>query len=223
MTEGYELINVLHVAILGYWIGSDMVVNAVTHYFKNAHDLTVAQRLKLWDFLLMVDQHPRMALILSVPLGFTLASNLSLTPIQGWGLAGVWLFSIAWFCFIWILRLKSGSESYRILRLIDLSVWWILAGVLFVTGVAAIFGADTFDARWLGAKVACFALVIFCGLAIRRYIGHIYLVLPDFRKNGSTPQFEQAVKQALERATYVLWGLWALLLTIGYLGAAKPF
>ena len=63
MIAQYDLVLWLHVVIMGYWLGSDFVLNALTHYFKNAKDMPAAERLKLWDFLLLVDQHPRNALI----------------------------------------------------------------------------------------------------------------------------------------------------------------
>ena len=63
---------------MGYWIGSDLVVNALTHYVTRSSSLPGPERKRLWDFLMDVDQHPRNALILSVPLGFTLAAQTGL-------------------------------------------------------------------------------------------------------------------------------------------------
>ena len=223
MIGHYELALWLHVAIMGYWLGSDFVLNALTHYFKNAHDMPIAQRMKLWDFLLLVDQHPRNALILSLPLGFQLAADLDLSPIKGTALAALWVACIAWFIFIWVLHFQVGKPAYKPLSKIDMTVRYALIVVLFLVGAASVMGEGPLAARWLGAKVALFALIIACGLGIRYYIAQVYAVFPKLVANGSTPEVEQVITKALNWGSYVLFGLWTLIFIISYLGAAKPF
>jgi hypothetical protein len=223
MIDHYDLARWLHVAVMGYWLGSDFVLNALTHYFKNAKDMPVAQRLKLWDFLLLVDQHPRNALILSIPLGFQLAADLELSPIKGPALAAVWAASLAWFGYIWVLHFQVGKPAYRPLSRIDLGVRYALIAVLFVLGAASVATEGPLTAKWLGAKVALFALIIACGLGIRHHIARVYAVLSRLKAEGSTPEIEAVITDALNRGSYVLFGLWGLIAAIGYLGAAKPF
>jgi hypothetical protein len=223
MIEQTELVRWLHVAIMGYWLGSDFVLNALTHYVKNAKDLSVVQRLKLWDFLLLVDQHPRMALILTIPLGFQLAADLELSPIKGNALALLWFASVLWFAYIWVLHYSIGKSHYRLLNKIDVGFRYVLIAVLLVTGLASVFADGPMAAKWLGAKVALFALIIACGLGIRYYIIQVYAVLPQYRAEGSTPATEAVFTHALNWGSYVLFGLWTLIFIIGYLGAAKPF
>ena len=73
---GYPIVRALHVLVMGYWLGSELVINALTHYVARTTTLSGTERMRLWDFLLDVDQHVRNAMIMSVPLGFTLASML---------------------------------------------------------------------------------------------------------------------------------------------------
>jgi hypothetical protein len=223
MIDGYDLTLWLHVAVMGYWLGSDFVLNALTHYFKNARDMDPAQRLKLWDFLLLVDQHPRNALILSIPLGFQLAADLDLSPIKGPALAALWIASLAWFAFIWVLHFQVGKPAYRPLSRMDLALRYFLIAALFVIGAASVASDGPLAAKWLGAKVALFALIIACGLGIRHYIAQVYQVLPKLRAEGSSPEVEAVITHALNWGSYVLYGLWAMIFVIGYLGAAKPF
>ena len=93
----YPLVRWAHVLVMGYWLGSELVINALTHYIARSSSLPAAERMRLWDFLLDVDQHVRNALILSVPLGFTLAAFLGLVPLGGAGLAALWVLSALWF------------------------------------------------------------------------------------------------------------------------------
>lgn len=221
--DSHTLVLWLHVAVMGYWLGSDFVLNALTHYFKNAKDLSVAQRMKLWDFLLLVDQHPRNALILSLPLGFQLAADLDLSPVKGPMLAMIWAASIAWFVFIWVLHYQIGKPAYRPLNRMDLTLRYTLIVVLFLIGAGSVLGEGPLAAKWLGAKVALYALIIACGMGIRHYIAKVYAIFPQYQAEGSTPEIESVITHALNWGSYVLYVLWALVLLIGYLGAAKPF
>jgi hypothetical protein len=223
MIAQYDLVLWLHVAVMGYWLGSDFVLNALTHYFKNAHDMPVVQRMKLWDFLLLVDQHPRNALILSIPLGFQLAADLDLSPVTGPALNALWIASVAWFVFIWVLHFQTGKPSYKPLSKIDLTLRYVLVGVLFLTGAMSMLGDGPLTAKWLGAKVALFALIIAGGLGIRHYIAQVYVVIPKLKAEGSTPAIEAVITHALNWGSYVLFGMWSMIVVIGYLGVAKPF
>lgn len=95
MGAAYTLVLWLHVLVMGYWIGTDLVIDALVHYAIRARAIPGAERGRLWDFLMHVDQHPRNALILSLPLGLTLAALLGLSPIAGPWLALAWLASAA--------------------------------------------------------------------------------------------------------------------------------
>ena len=48
----YEVILWLHVLVMGYWIGSDLVVNALTHYVARGSSLPPLERKRLWDSML---------------------------------------------------------------------------------------------------------------------------------------------------------------------------
>jgi len=218
----YELLRWLHVAVMGYWLGSDMVVNAVTHYFKNARELSVTERGRLWDFLLLIDQHPRNALILSIPLGFSLAAERGFLPLSRLALLVVWLASLGWFVYIWILHWRRDTAAYALLSRVDLGLRWALAVALLVLGGASLRRGGLVGPPWLGLKLVLFAGVILCGLVIRRYIAAVVRVLPELRARGSTPAVEARISHALDRGTYTLWVLWILLVAIGYLGVAKP-
>jgi hypothetical protein len=223
MIDHYDLVLWLHVAVMGYWLGSDFVINATTHYFKNAKDLDPKQRMKLWDFILLVDQHPRNALILSLPLGFQLAADLNLSPIQGPWLVALWVVAIVWFIYIWVLHYQVGKPAYKPMSKIDLTFRYGLIAVLFVTGVLSIFTGEPLAAKWLGVKVTLFSLIICCGLGIRYYIAKVYAVFPEMRAGKITPESEAIITHSLNWGSYVLYVLWALMLVVGYMGAAKPF
>ncbi len=222
MIDGYELCRWLHVLVMGYWLGSDIVVNAVTHYFTHAERLAPDERERLWQFLLHIDQHPRNAMVLSVPLGFTLAGSLGLVAIDRAGLWAIWLASAFWFGFMWWVHLGRNGAHGTALRTWDWRLRYALIALFSGLGAFALLTGRAVAAPWLAVKLLLFAAVMACGLGIRHYIGEITRAWPGFLQTGSTPAFEQRIRAAMWRGTYVLWLLWALLAAIGYLGVAKP-
>ncbi|MGE0581108.1 MAG: hypothetical protein AB7P31_03065 [Steroidobacteraceae bacterium] len=207
---------------MGYWIGSDLVVNQLTHYTARASGLPGVERKRLWDFLLDVDQHPRNALIFSVPLGLTLASMLGLVAIRGAGLVAVWTLSALWFWFMWQTHWKHRTPEGRTWAKWDWRLRYVLIAAAVGTGVVSLLTGRPLAAPWLAWKVLLFGGVLTCGIGIRYYIRKAYDAWPRIWAGTPEPGDEAIVRSAMWRGTYVLWTLWSLLAVIGYLGAAKP-
>lgn len=219
----YELAKVAHIAVWGYWIGSDLVVNQLTHYLTHAERMDGPERNRLWRFLLHVDQHPRNALILTVPIGLTLASMLGLLALGTTGLVVVWVLSAVWFWFMWHVHLRGDSPRGPVLRTWDVRLRYALIAVALGVGVWSLATKGPLEAGWLAAKLVLFAGVMAAGVGIRLYIHDFLKTWPDIVKHGSTPQREAAIRTSMRRATWVLAVLHALLVVIAYLGYAKPF
>jgi hypothetical protein len=218
----YSLTLWLHVLVAGYWIGSDLVVNQLTHYTARAAGLPGTERRRLWDFLLDVDQHPRNALIFSVPLGLTLASMLGLVGIHGAGLGAVWFLSALWFWFMWMTHWKHQRPEGRTWAKWDWRLRYLLIAIAVGTGAFSLATGRPFSAPWLAWKVILFGGVLTCGIGIRYYIRKSYEAWPRIWAGKPQPDDEAIVRRAMWRGTYVLWTLWAQLAVIGWLGVAKP-
>jgi hypothetical protein len=219
----YPLLNWAHVLVMGYWLGSELVINALTHYVARATTLSGAERMKLWDFLLDVDQHVRNAMILSVPLGFSLAAMMGLVEIHGAGMWALWILSAAWFGFMWLVHLRRKAPEGRTLAKWD---WWLrYALIAFFAGTAILSLATgrPYATTWLALKVLLFAGAIVCGIAVRYYIREAYRsALPAIAADRATAADNEQFRVLMVRATWALVVLWTLLFTIGALGALKP-
>ncbi len=218
----YDLMLWLHVMVMGYWIGSDLVVNALTHYVARASSLPPPERKRLWEFLLHVDQHPRNALILSVPLGFTLAAQVGLVQLDDAALAALWIASAAWFAYMWVTHWKRSAPSGPALARWDWRSRYVLIAAFLFMGIKSLATGAPLAAGWLAWKVILFAGVLACGIGIRYYIRDAYRAWPRIWAGLGTAEDESIVRTAMNRGTYVLWCLWTLLLVIGWLGVAKP-
>jgi hypothetical protein len=220
----YSLMRWAHVLVMGYWLGSELVINALSHYVTRTTTLSGQERIRLWEFVLDVDQHVRNAMIMSVPLGFTLAAMLGLSPITGNWLALLWIASIAWFWFMWIVHLRRHLPSGRTLAAWDWRVRYVLIAAFVGSGAWSLATGQPFGARWLALKVLLFAGAIACGLAVRHYIRVAYAsALPAIAADRAVAADNEAFRVAIVKATWVLVGLWTLLFIIGALGAFKPF
>lgn len=222
MIDAYTLVKWAHVWVMGYWIGSDLVVNALTFYTARSTALPGAERRRQWDFLMDVDQHPRNALILSVPLGLTLAAWSGLLPLGPGGVTVVWILSLLWFWYMWLTHWKRHSPLGSRLAAWDWNSRYVLIASCIVTGGWSLLGHGPFVTSWLAWKVILFGGVLACGIAIRHYIRISYRAWPRIWADQKQPGDDQIVLDAMRRGTYALWVLWTLLVIIGYLGAAKP-
>jgi hypothetical protein len=220
--NSYEIMLWMHVLVMGYWIGSDLVVNALTHYVTRTSTLPGPERKRLWEFLMHADQHPRNALILSVPLGFTLAAQIGLVWLDDAALAALWIGSAAWFVYMWVVHWKRSSASGPVLAKWDWRSRYVLIAAFLFMGALSLVTGRPLAAPWLAWKVILFAGVLACGLGIRHYIRASYAAWPRIWAGQGTSSDEQTVRTAMTRATYVLWCLWLLLFVIGWLGVAKP-
>jgi len=218
----YDALLWLHVLVMGYWIGSDLVVNALTHYVTAASSLPGAERKRLWDFLMHVDQHPRNALILSVPIGFTLAAQIGLLWLDTASLAALWFGSAAWFGYMWLAHWRRETPAGPALANWDLRIRLALIVVFSFMGALSLVSGRPLAAPWLAWKVLLFAGVLACGLGIRRFIREACRAWPRIWAGQGTPADEALVRASMRRATHILWLLWLLLAAIGWLGVAKP-
>ena len=71
---------IAHIAVLGYWLGSELVINSTFRFVTKAGNLPFHHRNQLLDHVMNVDQHVRYALILQLGLGFILATLLGYLP-----------------------------------------------------------------------------------------------------------------------------------------------
>ena len=69
-----QAVLVAHIIVVGYWLGSDLVINSTFRYVSRTASLPFEERERLMDHVMDVDQHVRYALILQVWLGTTSAA-----------------------------------------------------------------------------------------------------------------------------------------------------
>jgi hypothetical protein len=216
----------LHLVLFVFWLGGDLGVYVSSRFVLRA-DLPFAARSTALQIMGVLDLGPKICLVLFLPSGITL---MALDPHGAPGLLNGWTAAAAWAAAGCWLRLTVADHHHPgrrpWVRRTDWTVRIALTGALLATGVYTLlapepFGVDTHP-KWLGAKVALYALAIACGLGIRLRLRPFGPAFTALAKDGSTPATEQALRAAVNGCVPYVAGIWSCVLAAAALGVLKP-
>jgi len=216
-----QALLVAHIAVLGYWLGAELVINSTFRYVSYSAGMPFTERDRLMDHVMDVDQHVRYALVLQAGLGTVLAALYGLLP---GGASLAWLAAVlaaAWLALVEAVhRLRKTRRGARLAGL-DRGIRYVL--VVGLLGFAAAGAGGAIDTpRWLAWKLAAFAGVIACGLGIRFALMAFYRTWAGIALEGPSEGRELAIRTTYVRATSVLALLWLLVAVITVLSVLKP-
>jgi len=180
-----------------------------------------AERKRLMQHVMNVDQHVRYALILQFTLGFMLATQrgyLSLT------LSTSWLFlltGVVWLIAIEFVHKRQHTEHAVLLAKADRILRYSLMPILIIIACLAFINKIPMP-NWLGLKLICFAATMACGVGIRLALIRFFEVWKDIEELGSTQDREQQIRDVYVKATSILMLLWVFIASIVWLSIWKP-
>ena len=212
----YDLLLVAHIAVLGYWLGADLCINSTFRRVATAPELGFATRDAMFVQLMHNDQHVRYALVLELALGTMLSALLGYVPALLFWIAPV--LAVAWLALIELTHRRRNSSAGPALARIDRVVRYAMLVLL----LAAALGLGMDAPGWLRAKLALFALIIACGVAIRLFVIRFGKVWSELRAQGDSDARQAEVLAVYRGATGVLILLWASIAAITLLAVFKP-
>jgi hypothetical protein len=216
-----QALLVAHIAVLGYWLGSELVINSTYRYVSRSAGMPFAERDRLMDHVMDVDQHVRYALVLQAGLGTILGAQYGYLPggdALAWSAA---VLMIAWLGLVEVTHRRRGTMAGRKLAAFDRGIRWLGIALLVALALAALAGRASL-APWLAWKLLAFAGVIACGLGIRFALMRFYRTWQVIGREGSSEAREAEIRAVYVQATSVLGLLWALIAAITVLSIAKP-
>lgn len=216
-----RLLLVTHIAVLGYWLGAELVINSTYRLVSWSSAMPFAERNRLMDHVMTVDQHVRYALVLQAGLGTMLAALHGLVPggaRLAWVAAAVMLL---WLALVEAAHRLRRTDPGRHLAALDRGVRYVLVALLLGTAAAAMSGLTSLP-RWLAWKLAAFAGVIACGLGIRYALMAFYRVWERIASEGSSAAREREIRSIYVCATSLLGLLWLLIAAISALSVLQP-
>lgn len=212
---------VAHIAVLGYWLGSELMLNALYRFIAHAKHMPFSERDALMEQNMTMDQSVRYALILQAGLGFALSALYGYVP-GGEGTAiGAGVATVLWLAFVeYVHHVRHGPFGKRLMAIDRGSRWVILAALVAIA--VGLIGGDWDMPLWMRWKLALFAGVIACGVGLRLGLVSHFRTWQIMARDGPTDETNEIVRVTYWRITSILFLLWTFIAGITALSVLKP-
>lgn len=216
-----HILLVTHIAVLGYWLGSELVINSTYRYVSYGSDIPFDARDRLMDHVMHVDQHVRYALVLQAGLGFTLAVLYGYVP-GGTGTAvAIGVFAAIWLGFVELVHRMRHRPRGKRLAAFDRRSRYVLLACLVAIALG-VLGHDWNMPLWLRIKLGLFACVIASGVGIRLALIDHFRTWAVMAREGPSAATNAIIRRTYWRATGVLVMLWVFIATLVTVSVWKP-
>ena len=219
--EPYFLLKLAHILLFVYWLGADIGVFYSVRYVKD-RELGLQARQTALKILGWIDQIPRYCLVLTLPVGYSLAKQMGVVGISSRLFLVLWIVTVAWLWMVWAIHHHAGTRFAERLRSVDLGWRWLLVAGLLWDGYQGLRGRGHLFADWVSLKFIIFSLLVFCGIMIRVRGKPLGPALRDTFAQGSTPEREAVITASFASTRPWVLAIWTLLLVAAYVGISKP-
>ncbi|PTD26625.1 hypothetical protein [Sphingomonas fennica] len=210
-----------HIAVLGYWLGSEFVINSTYRYVSYSDRMPFPERARLMEHVMHVDQHVRYALVLQATLGTALAALYGYVPGGETVAIAAGTIGIVWLGFVEAVHRLRHAPIGRTLAAIDRASRYALMALLVAIAIGLVGGGWPMP-LWLRWKLALFACVMMCGVGIRLALIAHFRTWAVMARDGPTDATNAVIRRTYVRATAILLLLWLFIAGIAVLSVAKP-
>jgi hypothetical protein len=215
--EWQDFFKLLHVITFVYWVGADLGVFYSARLVVNPK-YSKETRATLLKVLAWIDMIPRYMLLLTFPVGATLAANLGYSPIDGVWLYLVWIAAAAWVYMVWLIHHREGTDAAKRLTRLDLMLRYAFILALVIPSITSLAGAGPYETEWLPIKILLFAGAVCCGVGIRLTFTPFGAAFGKLMAEGSSPPVEMQMTRALNHAVPFVIGIWVFAAITAFLG-----
>ncbi|MDA0369099.1 MAG: hypothetical protein O3C65_05030 [Proteobacteria bacterium] len=212
-----DIFKLLHVLTFVYWVGADLGVFYAARLVVNPK-YSPETRATLLKTLAWIDMIPRYMLLLTFPVGATLAANLGISPIDGVWLYLVWIAAAAWIVMAWQIHHREGTDAARRLTKFDLVLRLAFLAALVIPAITSLAGAGPYETQWLPIKILLFAGAVACGVGIRVTFTPFGAAFGKLMTEGSSPAVETQMSRSLAHAVPFVIGIWVFAAITAFLG-----
>ena len=215
-------LTVAHIAVLGYWLGAELIINSTYRYACYRDDLTAGVRIGIVDHVMTADQHVRYALALQLILGVMLAAVFGYVPGGNMTLTGAAIAGVLWLAFIEVVHRRRKMPSGILLARADrVSRYLLLVTLLLLS--AGLIGSNWNLPFWLRVKLALFAAIIACGVGIRLTLIPQFVAWEQLRESDGDRALNAEIRSSYRQATGILIALWVFIAGIVVLSISRPW
>lgn len=211
----YLLFKFAHIIAFVYWLGGDLGTFLASKQVIN-RELSPQSRHVALKIMLACDMGPKLAMPLILPLGLHLAYLGGTLPVSTAGLIVAWMVALYWFTVVLVLHLNEGKPFTARLSQLDF-YFRIVVAALLLTYAAYNLATDA-GAAWAALKVAVFAAMVCCGIAIRINLKTFVPAFGEMMASGATDQTDRAMAQSIARCRPWVWCIWGGLFLNAALG-----
>jgi len=219
--NAYPLWQYAHILLFVYWLGADLGVFVASRYVARA-DLPLEERLRFLELLLKVDMGPRTALILMIPVGFTLATTLGIAEFARAWLPVIWIVASGWLALAWYLFRNARNPRSAPWARLDQGLRLVVIASFLLLGLATFATGSPLGTAWLAGKFVLFAGVVTLGLLLRRVIRDWIAGFAQLRVEATRDAGNALIFGAHQRAARLALLLWLFVAAIAFLGVVKP-
>ncbi|MFK7828775.1 MAG: hypothetical protein AB8B57_03245 [Congregibacter sp.] len=214
-----HLLTLLHLLLFCYWLGGDIGVFYSSSFVVDA-SLSREQRLMAGKIMLALDLVPRICMSLMLTIGGLLSAAIGFShPL--WLQTAILLLGPVWLSLVLLLHFRHGASSSMLTRLDRALRWGVILSI--VASVVWTESQETLQsAPWLSAKLLGFALLVFCGLMIRRGFGGFAAGYAALVAREPTAAENTAMQHSLSRVRPWVLLIWVVLVGEAFLGIAQP-
>lgn len=216
-----QVLLVVHIAVLGYWLGAELVINSTYRYVAFGAGMPFAERGRLMDHVMDIDQHVRYGLALQAALGTALAALYGYVPGGMTTAAVAGMLGSTWLGFIEIVHWRRARPDGRRLAAIDRALRYLLLVVVLAVTAGMVGGAWPLPG-WLRFKLACFGGVIGCGVGIRLALMEHFRTWERMKRDGVSEEANAAIRRTYFHSTGILLLLWVFISAIVVVSVWKP-
>ncbi len=219
--ETIHLLTLLHVLLFCYWLGGDIGVFYSSGFVVDER-LSRERRLMAARIMLAIDLVPRICMSLMLTVGGLLSEEIGIAH-PWWQMLAIVLLGPVWLGLVLLLHFRHDAPATPLLTRIDRLLRWLVIAALLISVVISSLQDRLGEAPWLSAKLLGFALLIFCGLMIRRGFGGFAAGYAALLAGEPSAEQNAAMRVSLNRVRPWVLLIWAVLIGEAYLGIAKPF
>lgn len=216
-----QILLVAHITVLGYWLGSELVINSTYRYVSYGSTIPFAERNRLMEHVMHVDQHVRYALVLQAGLGFALAALYGLIPGGETTATIAGVLCVLWLAFVEAVHRLRHTRVGATLGAIDRGSRYVFMAVLLCLASGLLGGSWDMPA-WLRWKLALYAGVMASGVGIRLVLVSHFRTWKQMAQAGPSEASNAIIRRTYVKATSVLGVLWLFIAAIVFVSVFKP-
>ncbi|KQP46243.1 hypothetical protein [Pseudorhodoferax sp. Leaf274] len=215
----------VHIVCMVYWLGGEWGIFNTSVNIVNRR-LPMEERRRHMETAYRIDILARSGIILLLPLGMHMGHFWGTQPFGGGWLVAMWVLAALWLGLCLSAFFCRESDLGIRLTKIDERVRFVLIPLLVVCAVGSLLGHGPFMAepgqRWFSAKILMYSGTLVIGLYLRFVMREWTMMFRELAK-GPNPKVEATLERSLRLSRFTAYCYWAIILSIAFLGAVKPF